>query len=196
MVAASATPHLTSGLVLLVEDPLAGFSPRFPTSPRLRGACRKPHHCRSASDRQPGSERMTPDLKTLSESLQVIEGVHPRQPTPLGHGNASLKRTASRRESNALYSTASAHQPRTVKRGTTAVGLVIMSNLCSSGWPRCYHPLPNDAAVIPDGCVFLTDQHSPASCSCCGPMSPGGTSRRRSGLLRCHICLRRLRTPF
>jgi transposase len=29
-------------------------------------------------------------------------------------------------------------------------------------------PLPNDATGIPGGCVFLTEQHSPASCSCCG----------------------------
>lgn len=37
--AESVAPRLTSGLVLLVEDPRPGFSTRFSTSPRLRGPC-------------------------------------------------------------------------------------------------------------------------------------------------------------
>ncbi len=40
----------------------------------LQGAWRKPHHCRSAGNHQPHS-RMPPNLRTLSESLQVSEGV-------------------------------------------------------------------------------------------------------------------------
>ncbi len=57
--------------------------------------------------------------------------------------------------------------------------LILFLTTCGSGWPRCCRPLPNDATGIPGGCVFLTEQHSPASCSCCGPVSPGGTSRRK-----------------
>jgi hypothetical protein len=45
--------------------------------------------------------------------------------------------------------------------------LILFRTTCGIGWPRCCHPLPNDATGIPGGCVFLTEQHSPASCSCC-----------------------------
>ena len=64
-------PCLTSGLVLLAEDPLPGLSPRFSTSPRLRGACRKLRRRRSAGGREIAAERTPADSGTLGRSLQV-----------------------------------------------------------------------------------------------------------------------------
>lgn len=53
----------------------------------------------------------------------------------------------------------------------------LVRTTCGIGWPRCCHPLPSDATGIPGGCVFLTEQHSPASCSTVG--CSGVTAWRR-----------------
>ena len=38
-------------------------------------------------------------------------------------------------------------------------------------------PLLSGAAATPADCAFPTGRHSPGSCTCCGPVSPGAMSR-------------------
>lgn len=59
--------------------------------------------------------------------------------------------------------------------------LILFLTICGSGRPHCCHPLPSDVTTIPDGCAFLTEWHSPPSCSCCGQVSRGVMFPRRRG---------------